>query len=255
MAEGLRGAGEAVIECAEPGEARGDVAVCWGWRHGLKLQMQGFDVLVMERGHIGDRHAQAACGWNGLGRRARYVTSEEAGDGHGLRFSRQFGQLRQAWKDGGFYALLLGQVPGDTALDGMGAGFDAWTQARVAELRAAGYAVMYRPHPVAVERGHMIRPGHAEPSRGTLDEDLKWAQAAVAFNSTAAVEAVLAGVPTITLDEGAMAWPMASHAIGEPLVRPDRTRWLADLAWTQFSLGEIRSGFAWNRLREIRDGT
>jgi hypothetical protein len=64
---------------------------------------------------------------------------------------------------------------------------------------------------------------------------------------------VLAGAATVTCDEGAMAWPIAYHTIGEydgsGLCMPPRERWAADLAWCQFSPEEIRNGFAFDVLR------
>lgn len=83
-----------------------------------------------------------------------------------------------------------------------------------------------------------------------LIDDLHWAALAVSYNSTAGVEAVLAGVPTVTLDEGAMAWPVSGHTIFDR-VKPDREAWCHQLAWTQFSLDEIRSGFCWEMLKDV----
>lgn len=63
----------------------------------------------------------------------------------------------------------------------------------------------------------------------------------VTLNSSIGVESVLTGIPTVTMDEGAMAWKVSSHDANESLT-PDRRRWLHWLAWTQWSHDEIESG-------------
>lgn len=230
--------------------ADADLHVTWSikrprifdWR-----KQTGRHVLVAERGHVGDRMRLTSCGWNGLGRRGRYA---KAMDG-GARW-QQWAHLMQPWKQGGSYALLIGQVPGDASLYGLTQGFPAWAQEQTDALRAMGYEVVFRPHPLSVKCGYRFCPTGARSRPGTLSEALADAALCITYNSTTGVESVLAGVPTVTLDEGAMAFDVAGHKLGEA-VRPDRTAWSHDLAWTQFSLPEIASGFAWESLAPIME--
>jgi hypothetical protein len=69
---------------------------------------------------------------------------------------------------------------------------------------------------------------------------------AITLNSSVAVDAVLAGVPTVTMDEGAMAWDVTSHT--DEILKPARLPWLQWLAWTQFSHDEISEGRPWAHL-------
>lgn len=64
---------------------------------------------------------------------------------------------------------------------------------------------------------------------------------AITLNSSVAVAAVLAGVPTVTMDEGSMAWAVTGHAPGE-VIKPARLTWLHWLAHTQFLHSEIEEG-------------
>jgi hypothetical protein len=66
------------------------------------------------------------------------------------------------------------------------------------------------------------------------------------LNSSVAVDTVLAGIPTVTMDEAAMAWNVTSHVPSEA-VMPDRTEWLHWLAWTQWTYDEIGEGTPWRR--------
>jgi len=233
-----------------------DFAVTWGWKNpGLVAAYP--HVLVMERGHVGDRMAMASCGWDGLGYRGRYPAAQDGG----ARWQERHGRLMEPWRmGGGDYALLIGQVEDDAAVASLPEGFHAWASAAAAALIALGHKVVYRPHPFGDRH---FSPEGAAPSWatrapdlrpwGSLVADLACAALCVTFNSTAGVEAVLAGVPTVTRDAGAMAWPVATHDLTEPLARPDREAWAHALAWTQWTLDEIARGDAWESLAPIME--
>lgn len=101
----------------------------------------------------------------------------------------------------------------------------------------------FRRHPAS-------RPNPAiDGAAARLPETSSWQSAGrvVTLNSSVAVEAVLLGIPTVTMDEAAMAWDVTAHAAHETTT-PDRTAWLHWLAWTQWSYDEIREGTPWPRL-------
>lgn len=82
-----------------------------------------------------------------------------------------------------------------------------------------------------------------------LPETRKWTDCglAITLNSSVGVDAVLNGVPTVTMDEGAMAWDVSSHVPHETL-KPARLPWLHWLAWTQWAWDEIAKGHPWQHL-------
>lgn len=85
-------------------------------------------------------------------------------------------------------------------------------------------------------------------SSGPLD--LACAHILVTFASNAAVDAVVGGVPVISL--GPCAANQVSGRlsdINEPLY-PDREQWAANLAYGQFTLEEMRDGTAWRILNQ-----
>lgn len=217
-----------------------DVVACWGWRTGQRYRELGHDVLVMERGYLGDRFTWTSIGWNGLNGKAEFAPAPNDG---GERFRRNFRELMQPWRSGGECALLIGQVPGDASLAGRNLAPWYAEQARQARARF-GLPVIFRPHPLAYRRGGVRAVPGTELREGPLAPELERAAVVITFNSNTAVESVLAGVPTICTDRGSMAWEMASHSITEPLVTPDREQWAATLAWRQWRLDEIESGFA-----------
>lgn len=239
MEEGLARHGLRTIIEPFRSKVRTKRVACWGWRKGLALRQSGHDVLVMERAYLGDRFHYTALGWNGLNGRADFRNENVPSD----RWERLFRPLMQPWKDGGEYVLLMGQVRGDMSLAGQDLGiWYAETAAKCA--KAYGLPVMFRPHPVSVKRNDAKCPRGASLINGTLEDALAGAAVVVTYNSNSATDAVMAGVPTVTCDPGAMAWAVTGHSIGE-IAKPDREDWGRRLAYCQWSPEEIQSGEAW----------
>ena len=108
-----------------------------------------------------------------------------------------------------------------------------------------GTKVLWR-HPDVVKRGLKTIPYGTELSTGTLIEAFSDAIFSAAFNSNSLVDSIINGVPAFAGDRGTMAWEMCSKIIPKKesdFVRYDRDRWADRLAHTQWTLGEIRSGF------------
>ena len=236
MARGLAAHGiEPVLSIGGP-VATHHVA-CWGWRTGKALRAAGHEVLVMERGYLGDRFAWTSLAWNGLNNRGDFGNVPNDG---GERFAQNFSL--QPWKEGGEWVLLLGQVPGDASLQGKDLG--RWyTRAAMAANNAYEMPVLFRQHPRAAAKGFHQEPHYTHQAVGTLESALARSAVAICWNSNAAVDAVISGVPAVTMDEGAMAWDVTAHRIGD-IARPARETWAARLAWKQWKLTEIESGFA-----------
>lgn len=221
-----------------------DAVACWGWRLGQRLMNRGFArVFVLERGYVGDRFEWTSIGLNGLNGRARFPTLDDAGD----RWDSHFAELMSPWKyrpDG--YALIMGQVPSDCAVRDIN--FRSWVRSAAGQLgkRFAHDRIKFRPHPMAPNVRADVRS-----TLGSLADDLAGASLAVTFNSNSGVDAVLAGVPTVAVDRGSMAYPVAAHTVAEEDRRPDRTAWAHAIAWAQWLPRELESGEAWARLRTL----
>ncbi len=63
----------------------------------------------------------------------------------------------------------------------------------------------------------------------------------ITFNSNTAVEAIINGIPTVTMDEGSMAWDITSHIPGKDPLCPTlaRDQWFNNLAYTQWRPDEF----------------
>lgn len=251
LVRGIEAAGDEPVTIAWAATA--DVAVCQWWGGARTLYELGFKrVLVCELGYLGDRHREwSSLAWDGLAGRGIHVEGPE----------RPPPPL-EPWRinmDG--YALILGQVPTDWAvrLALKSTRYEAWLEATKRRLEDYGYTVRYRkhpevaaldPHPPSSPRERWRR--QPPPKRPTLREELEGARLAVTLNSTAAIEAVCMGVPTVTLDRrGCMAGPVSAEFGGlwldqEP---PHRRAWVNRLARLQWSKAELEDGTAWRAMK------
>ena len=243
ISAGIAANGDTVLRFHGPVAPPGvDAVVVWGWRKGERHRLLGYNVLVMERAYI-DRFKWVSLGWNGLNGRATFPTAPTG------RESSHFNQLMKEhlrpWRSAfrGSYALIMGQVQGDVACRNVY--LPRWYKQCAETLEAHGWPVRFRPHPQAP-----LRVGGPRRTTGTLEQDLIGAAFVVTWNSNSAVDAVLAGVPAVTMDEGSMAWEVTSHSLTEPISMPDRTGWAARLAWKQWLPEELANGSAWAALKD-----
>jgi hypothetical protein len=181
----------------------------------------GGPFLLVDRCSFGDTRHYVSLVREGHGRRGDHRVSEGA---CASRWERH-GVLVQPWRQGS-RRVLCGQ-------------FDTWSPRwrHVRDwYRSVRGATHFRRHP-------------AGDNPTGLPETREWAGAgqAITLNSSVGVESVMAGVPTVTMDEGAMAWAVTSHHPTEQ-VTPDRTEWLHWLAWTQWHWNEIAEGKPWAHL-------
>lgn len=100
-----------------------------------------------------------------------------------------------------------------------------------------------------------------------LERDLEDAHTVVGWTSNALTEAVCYGIPAFCMSAGAMAWPVSvedtdywseqkydfSSIDNIQSSLPDRTQWLYNLSYCQWTREEIRDGIAWNHIRQSRE--
>lgn len=107
--------------------------------------------------------------------------------------------------------------------------------------------IVYRPKPSWTAFKPIAGTKLSRPPE-TMADLLPRAHVVVTHGASAAIDAVIAGVPAIVMGECA-ATPVSGilKQIAAPFFPPERERmeWLANLAWCQWSLNEIRSGEMW----------
>ena len=147
---------------------------------------------------------------------------------------KSLGLTVKPWRKSGGHILL---VPPSSAPLAALYGLESWEQKMLVRLTK----ITDRPVVVSYK-------GDPKP----LAERLENCHCVVQWTSNLAVEAVLEGVPCFVAPESA-ARPVCAGVdeleswIHNPPM-PDRDAWIASLAWGQFTLDELRSGFARNVL-------
>ena len=114
--------------------------------------------------------------------------------------------------------------------------------------------IVYRPKP-SFKDARRIKGAYHSTGNENIIGALEGAWALVTHGSNACFEAALAGVPSIILGDGVAA-PISSTSLeGIESPRTERRgRWLASLAYHQWTEDEMRSGKAWTRIGGWVDG-
>ncbi len=274
FAEGVRRAGDDVDLCRRVRYEPCDVAVLFGsWKdkdsrhHRFKRELiRAHDgrLVVLETPLLGrrmvDEHPYFRVALDHFLQDEADFANRDSPPDRWLHLQRELGIELRPWRDGGEHVLVLLQLVGDASL--RGADILAWARACAEEIRAhTKRPILLRPHPQLSRRTAreldafgLSTPGTRllHPLETTLQEDLERCWACVSFTSGGAVEAAIAGVPVFTLDPGSPARPVGNHDLAdiESPARPDRSQWLHDLAYAQWSPAEMAAGRPWLRLRE-----
>jgi len=241
MAEGIAKYDDVVI--GEKYDPSYDVHVFWGLKrqHYKDAVVGGKPFVVVERGYLGDRVKQwFSVGIGGLNGLADFNNQNVSGK----RWAMWRDGL-QPWQENGNYALVIGQVHGDASLYGID--INQWAYMAVNQAKRVYDKVVFRHHPEikAKDRANF----GVQIMQGPLQSVLKKAKCVITYSSNTAVEAIMAGIPAVTAIKGSMAWDVSSHNIEDPLIYPDREEWGKKLAYTQWSIDEMREGLPWKHLR------
>lgn len=210
-----------------------DLFVMWGIRRQDLIKQQkarGREVCILERGYILNRFQYASVSFGG-GLNGRGIYRGPLNDPS--RWQQHFAHTMKPWREQEGHALIMGQVPGDTAVANVD--MPAFYKKAALAFCDLGIPTRFREHP----RFHKTeRP---------LEKDLANARCVVTWNSNSATDAVLAGIPAIAMDEGSMAWPVTGHSFFPP-PKPDRTQWATALAWKQWRDDEMTTGYCWEQI-------
>jgi hypothetical protein len=153
-------------------------------------------------------------------------------------------------RDGGFSMKTLSPIE--------------WLTNRIQEIRKyTKREIVIRPHPgkfnmidfAKFQNKNYIAQNVRviNPLESTLVENLKQAQSAVFFNSSASVAAVLEGVPVFVDDTSAVTWSVAHHDIAQ-IESPQvfaRDQWIQDLATAHWSDEDGRTGHIYQKFMPL----
>jgi hypothetical protein len=241
MCAGIRACGdEAEIFQIDGEQPDADVAVSYGWKRNRVL-------------HRYPQFAYADLGYWCRATHFRLAVNGWSPDSYvlaGLSAHRlaSFGVQVQPWRGGGREVLLVGASAKSMCEHGYS--YLEWETAMARALVSRGLRVAFRPKPTDLDRMPIQVEGVTYDERPLL-EALNAASCVVTHHSNVAIDALVHGVPAYCELGAGAAFSVQSNEISAAPPRLEgREQFLADVAWLQWSLDEMRSGAAWAHLRE-----
>ena len=235
--------------------AGGDVDVIWSvlfngrmapnkdiWQRAVA---QSKPVVVLEVGGI-KRGTTWKVGLNGINRDAYFGPK-----GNDETRAKKLGLKLKPWQYDGDYILIAGQHEKSLQWQTMPS-MSQWVINTITLIQKhSERPIIFRPHPrcplPAIE--HEFKNVKREQPRqtpGSYDDfDINYSNiwATVSWSSNPGIHSIINGVPAFT-GPSSLAFDVADqnlHNIETPLY-PDRTQWLNDYAWTEFTVEEISQG-------------
>lgn len=174
------------------------------------------------------------------------------------RMQKEFDLSIKPWRTDGRHILLIGQVPNDASLKGCD--ICQWLVDTAYELKKhTSRPVKVRLHPRTAKEEAVPLVAEIKAAGATLSDpiepiwnDLRGSWACVTFSSSACVEAMLAGIPTICTSPASIGYKVTSNSVVEieqPEMTLDREQWFRNLSYAQWNADEIASGEAWRHLQ------
>lgn len=211
-------------------------------RLGLKVQQIGGLHLVFENAYIVPEQGWYAVGINGVnGEDQSFVEEKESNRWKNL-------QLKiHPWNKNGKHILVCGQRGGDYNCLSMPL---FWPTKVLKKIRSiTDRPILYRSHPHRLRMPACL-PINCSISDGTqpLLVDLKEAFVCIVWTSSAALTALLMGIPVIYCGPSHIAKSIASDnlkSMESPYYASHRFEFFTELAWRQFHLSELANGFMW----------
>jgi len=230
-----------------------DVAVIWSvlWNGRMsgnravwqKFQALGKNIIVLEVGGI-KRGTTWKVGLNGINRKGIFVPQGNNGDR-----AKSLGLKLQPWEKNNGPILICGQHEKSEQWSGMDS-MSNWIVSTIKEIRKyTNKQILVRPHPrfpFSIPAMDNVIKETPRKLQGTYDDfnyEPNRYSAVVNWNSNPACQAVIKGTPVFTGPDS-LAYDVANKSfetITNPIT-PDRTQWLNDYAYTEYTLSELEQG-------------
>jgi len=212
--------------------------------------------IVLEVGGI-KRGTTWKVGLNGINRDAYF------GDymGHDNSRSDLLKLEVKPWRTAGEYILICGQHDKSLQWKNMPRMSNWFLQTYDKIRKHTDRPIIFRPHPRCrlphIERGlkHVYRqePQHVTNTYDDFDMGFNNVHCTISYSSNPGIHSVMAGVPSF-VSTHSLAYDVGNdidflHDIEQPIM-PDRTEWLNNYAYTEYTVDEIAQGIPLKRLTD-----
>ncbi len=229
-----------------------DIAAWYGYEKNMPGVMEdylkaGKKVVFVDLGYWGRARKSRLWGYHKVAVNGRhpgdYLMRKNLPD---KRFQR-FGLQVYPWRKNGEHILLAGMS--GRAAESIGYRPEEWERWAIGEIRKhSGRKIVYRPKPTWV--GATRLKGTIYDSSTSPLVSLKNCHAVVTHHSNVAIDGLIEGVPAFCFDGAAKPMSLQDLSkIEEPIEPDNREQWLANLAWCQWDINEMKSGQMWRHMR------
>lgn len=212
-------------------------------------------VVVLEVGGI-KRGTTWKVGLNGINRDAYFSDT-----GNDNSRAKVLNLSCKSWRKDGEYILICGQHDKSLQWQGMPR-MSNWFLNTYDEIRKhTDRPIIFRPHPrcrlETIEYGlkHVYRqePRHVIGTYDDFDIRFDNVWATISHSSNPGVHSIINGIPAF-VSPSSLAYDVSNdidflHDIENPIM-PDRTQWLNDYAWTEYTTEEIANGLPFKNLTD-----
>ena len=224
LADRLDNVGECSRDQVTPLDA--DLLIQWGFKPTKSLMSaidRGIPYIIFDLGYFdGGRMGRFSMSYNGF-----HGTALDVPDVLD-RAPRPHPEILD-WQEGGRRVIVAGQMPLDQSLRGQD--IESWMGRAATEASEVfKLPVHKRVHP------KMLNPW--EPPPPPLIQDLLDCACLVTWTSTAAVQALVQGVPVVAQHPGSMAFPIASYSM-KVRTPPGREGWAHKLSWREWDFNSV----------------
>lgn len=257
MCDGIRAAGDLPVLIdqalyAGPEALAAKVAVFYGLEGNLPRIFNDYTALgravYVDLGYWGRREGGRWSGYHKISVNARHPVGYYRQPSHPNDRVQRFGVVPAKWRRSGEFILLAGM--GDKGAYAEGHDPEAWERWAIAEIqRYTDRRILYRAKPSWKTAKPIAGTVWSDP-KVPVENELARSWAVVTHHSNVAVDAILAGVPAFCW--GGVAREMSLQdlsRIEDPYYPPGRKQWAADIAYTQWSVDEMRAGLPWVHLK------
>lgn len=251
---GIRAAGDEVERLSSRsyrGRPASEIAVFYGLAEGLRRIFEDYrrerKALYIDLGYWGRRKRTRWDGYHKISLNSRHPTAYFQARPHPVDRFAEFAVPVLPWRERGHHIVVAGMSAKAAAAEGLRP--EQWERATIASLRKiTRRPIVYRPKPNW--RDARPIPGVAFEKDIDIADSIRGAHALVTHHSNCAIDALLGGIPVFCPFGAAsvLAEPELAN-IERPRMPAGREQWAADLAYCQYSLEEMTSGYAWRMLR------
>lgn len=206
--------------------------------------------VYVDLGYWGRREGGRFSGYHKISINARHPNAYFRAVAHPEDRLKRFHVEPKAWRAGSDAQHILLAGMGDKGARAEGYEPEAWERWAISEIRKRSKRrIVYRPKP-SWKTARPIEGTFYGEKKFELETFFRDCWAVVTHHSNVAVEALVEGIPTFCWGGVALEMSLQDLArIEAPFYPEDRRAWLADIAYTQWSILEMREGAPWRHLK------